>query len=282
MFKSIVLTLIFGSISFLTFGQDTLRTYHAEDTLKVKEVILRINGKANGPVKRYDLEGRLVVIGSLKNDQRHGIFYDLDPETGDTLRQVTFQNNQREGEALSFYPDGTLRQRSNFVANQLEGELLSYFEEGTLSEKTPFKANKPEGISLRYYPNGSIESKIGYLAGKFHGIREDYDESGTLQYQGNYEQGELHGKEETFFPDGTLRSRLFFSNGVLDGPYLLHHSNGQPDRIGTYKKGAPEGELLSYYPQLQRVRKPNETGVLFQKRVQTQGGKLLSFRATLF
>ena len=117
MFKSIVLTLIFGSISFLTFGQDTLRTYHAEDTLKVKEVILRINGKANGPVKRYDLEGRLVVIGSLKNDQRHGIFYDLDPETGDTLRQVTFQNNQREGEALSFYTDGTLRQRSNFVAN---------------------------------------------------------------------------------------------------------------------------------------------------------------------
>ena len=119
MLKYVFFTLIFGFFSFLTFGQDTLRTFHAEDTLKVKEVVPLINGKANWPVKRYDLEGRLVVIGSIKNNQRHGIFYDLNPETGDTLRQVTFQNNQREGKALSFYPDGRLRQRSDFVANQL-------------------------------------------------------------------------------------------------------------------------------------------------------------------
>ena len=168
MFKFIFSTFLFAFTTFLTFGQDTLRTYYVEDTLQVKEVVLLINGKANGPVMRYDLDGKLVVIGHLKNDQRHGIFYDLDPETGDTLRQVTFQNNQREGEALSFYPDGSVRQRSNFVANQLEGELLSYFENGTLSEKTTFKANKPEGTSIRYYPNGSIESKTGYLAGQFH------------------------------------------------------------------------------------------------------------------
>jgi hypothetical protein len=150
MFKPIFFTLIFAFLSILTFGQDTLRTYHAEDTLKVKEVVLLVNGKANGTVKRYDLEGRLVVIGTLKNEQRHGVFYDLDPETGDTLRQVTFQNNQREGEALSFYSDGKLQQRSNFVANKLEGEVLSFFEDGALSEKTPFLANKPEGISLKY------------------------------------------------------------------------------------------------------------------------------------
>jgi antitoxin component YwqK of YwqJK toxin-antitoxin module len=218
MFKPAIFTFFFGLVSILTFGQDTLRTYHAEDTLKVKEVVLLVNGKANGTVKRYDLEGRLVVIGTLKNEQRHGIFYDLDPATGDTLRQVTFQNNQREGEALSFYSDGKLQQRSNFVANQLEGEVLSYYEAGTLSEKTPFKANKPEGISLQYYPNGSIQSKISYLAGQFHGTREDYDESGMLQYQGNYERGVLHGKEESFYPDGSLRSRLFFNFGELDGP----------------------------------------------------------------
>ena len=208
MFKTLFFSLIFGLQYFLTFGQDTLRTYHAEDTLKVKEVVILVNGKANGPVKRYDLDRRLVVIGSLKNDQRHGIFYDLDPETGDTLRQVTFQNNQRQGEALSFYPNGTLRERSNFQLNQLEGEVLSYYEDGTLSEKTPFKANKPEGTSIRYYPNGSIESKTGYLAGQFHGIREEYNASGTLQYQANYERGVLNGKEESFFPDGSLRSNI--------------------------------------------------------------------------
>ena len=57
MFKPAVLTFLFGLVSILTFGQDTLRTYHAEDTLKVKEVILLVNGKANGHVKSYDLEG---------------------------------------------------------------------------------------------------------------------------------------------------------------------------------------------------------------------------------
>ena len=57
MFKTLFFSLIFGLQSFLTFGQDTLRTYHAEDTLKVKEVVLLVNGKANGTVKRYDLDG---------------------------------------------------------------------------------------------------------------------------------------------------------------------------------------------------------------------------------
>ena len=218
MFKSIFFSLIFGLVSFLTFGQDTLRTYHAEDTLKVKELVILVNGKANGLVKRYDLDGRLVVIGSLKNDQRHGIFYDLDPETGDTLRQVTFQNNQRQGEALSFYPNGTLRERSTFQLNQLEGEVLSYYEDGTLSEKTPFKANKPEGTSVRYYTNGSIESKIGYLAGQFHGIREEYNESGTLQYQGNYERGVLNGKEESFSQMAACAHGSFSTMGIWRAP----------------------------------------------------------------
>jgi hypothetical protein len=61
-------------------------------------------GKEFDQVMSADIspDHKLVVIGSLKNEQRHGIFYDLDPETGDTLRQVTFQNNQREGETLSF------------------------------------------------------------------------------------------------------------------------------------------------------------------------------------
>ncbi len=93
-----------------TFAQDTIRTYYDDESNLLKEIYLQVNGKAEGIIKRFDEEGKLTQIGTLVNNQRNGLFYDLDPETGDTVRITPFVNNQRSGIAKSFHPGGILQQ----------------------------------------------------------------------------------------------------------------------------------------------------------------------------
>ncbi|WP_373398055.1 hypothetical protein V8V91_26900 [Algoriphagus halophilus] len=56
------------------FGQDTVRTYYSGDFPTLKEVYIKVNGVAQGVVKRYDEERNLILIGHLKDDKKEGLF----------------------------------------------------------------------------------------------------------------------------------------------------------------------------------------------------------------
>ena len=107
--KKALSILLFLSFCLIAKAQDTIRTYYDEDQELLKEIYVRINGKAQGQIKRYSEDGQLIQIGFLKDDQRHGLFVDLDPATGDTIRIVPFLENQRNGLSKSFYPSGQVQ-----------------------------------------------------------------------------------------------------------------------------------------------------------------------------
>lgn len=230
-----------------SLAQDTIRTYYDEESLHIKEILTKVNGKAEGIVRLFDPSGKLVLIGNLKNDQRNGLFYDLDPETGDTVRIVEFRNNLREGKALSYYPSGMLSQESTFSNNQLEGSVISYYEDGKVRDRTTFKNNKPEGLSEAYFPNGNPKTKFNFLAGQYHGPYEEFDENGQLVFSTNYSRGVIDGKEMQYFPDGKVKAVREFRSGELNGSYELNYPNGKPERRGIYKNGSPEGEMIEYF-----------------------------------
>lgn len=241
-----VLLLIFGSFSG-SFAQDTIRTYYDEESLHIKEILTKINGKAEGEVRLFDPNGKLILIGNLKNDQRNGPFYDLDPDTGDTLRIVNFKNNLREGKALSYFPGGSISQESTFINNQLEGMVTSYYEDGKIRDQTTFRNNKPDGLSESFFPNGKTKSKINFQAGQFDGTYEEFDENGRLIFSTNYTRGVINGKEIQYFANGQVKASREFRFGELNGPYELNFADGKPERRGTYKKGSPEGVMTEFY-----------------------------------
>lgn len=228
-------------------AQDTIRTYYDEESLHIKEVLTKINGKAEGVVRLYDINGDLILIGNLKNDQRNGLFYDLDPDTGDTVRIVEFRNNLREGKALSYYPGGVLSQESHFSNNQLEGPVISYYEDGKIRDRTTFKNNKPDGLSEAFFPDEKPKTKIHFLAGQFHGLYEEYDSNGQLVFTTHYSRGVIDGKEMQYFPDGKIKAVREFRSGELNGSYELNYPDGKPERRGMYKNGSPEGEMIEYF-----------------------------------
>ena len=229
------------------WAQDTLKTYYDEEETLLKEIFTLRNGKAYGEIKRFDEEGNLVQIGNLKGDQRDGLFIDLDPETGDTLRIIPFVDNVRYGEAKSFFPEGKLKQTSTYLDNQIEGEVITYFESGQVSDKTNFSANKPNGLSETFYESGKQASKVYFSAGRYDGLFQEFYENGQLMVSATYSDGDLDGRETQYYEDGQELSVIDYSDGVLDGIYELNYPDGSPERRGNYKKGYEEGEFLSYH-----------------------------------
>lgn len=229
------------------FAQDTIRTYHDQEETLIKELYLMVNGKANGEIKRFDEEGYLVQIGHLKDDQRNGLFIDLDPLSGDTVRIIPFVDNSRSGESKSFFPGSKLKQTSTYQDNQIVGEVITYYESGQISDKTNFQHNKPNGLSQTFYESGKQASKVYFSEGRYDGLFEEYAENGQLLISATYLNGVLDGRETQYYEDGQVLSVIDYSKGILDGIYELNYPDGSPERRGNYKKGYEEGALLSYH-----------------------------------
>jgi len=230
-----------------SFGQDTIRTFYDEEESILKEIYFRVNGKAEGEVKLYDPEGKLIQIGFLKNNQKEGLFVDLSSKTGDTIRVTPYLADKRNGKVISYYSDGTVEQESIYQDNQIEGVVKTFYPSGALKDETQFASNKPNGESKGYFESGKLVSKKNFLNGNYEGAFENYDENGTLIFAANYSKGVLDGAETLYFPDGAIQSLKEFSEGELNGTYRLNFADGSPERTGNYKNGLPTGKFLEYH-----------------------------------
>lgn len=242
-----IIAVLFVILSQYAYGQDTIRTYYDEEETIIKEMYFLLNGKANGEVRRFDEEGNLVLIGHLQDDQKNGLFVDLDPKSGDTLRIIPFVGNIRSGESKSFFPGGKLKQTSTYSDNQLEGLVTTYYESGQIRDKTNFRNNKPNGLSETFYESGKQASKVNFSEGRYDGLFEEFTESGQILISASYLDGNLEGRETQYYEDGQVLSLINFSKGLLDGSYELNYPDGSPKRRGSYKKGYEEGEFLVYH-----------------------------------
>ncbi len=57
-FISFIYLTFLGTFS-LGFAKDTIRTYYDEESIHIKEILIKINGKAEGEVRLYDINGNL-------------------------------------------------------------------------------------------------------------------------------------------------------------------------------------------------------------------------------
>ena len=69
------------------------------------------------------------------------------------------------------------------------GEWLSYYENGQLKEKVNFKEGKPDGLWEWYHIDGQLFIKINHKDGKYDGLSQWYYQSGQLWSVGNYKDG---------------------------------------------------------------------------------------------
>lgn len=216
-----------------------LTRYYTQDGLLKEEKNYK-SGELNGEVKTYYHEegqgGKVESIDVYRDGEKHGLSqrFSLD---GKLLQSTSYEKGVRRGPEKKFWDDGKPNEFRNWKDdNTPDGEQRRFYDDGQLQEIWNEKSGERHGLATSYHKNGKVEKVTCYQNGK------EFEGLGACQ-------GRPAGQPEvaeTFSKEGTSRERYTIVNGQKNGPYSVHHSNGQLAETGTYRTGQVDGEIRAY------------------------------------
>jgi uncharacterized protein len=179
-------------------------------------------------------------------------------------------SNILHGRYISYFLNGAIESKGQFVNNETTGVWEFYFETGNLRMRGILRSNSNYGLWEYFYENGQ-KSMEGTIDGKLkEGIWKIYYESGDLKETGEYAANKRTGLWKTFFEDGTLRGEIeykddhgrfveyYHSGKVLsEGPragsrnvglWRFFSEDGTLESEGNFENGRRNGEWKHYYP----------------------------------
>lgn len=100
-------------------------------------------------------------------------------------------NGLWDGQALSYYPDGTLKAEVFYKKGSLHGPSSFFSEDGKLLSKSWFVNGKQQGESKWFYATGALYAIQRYKNGSWHGLQEYYYPNGQRKTLLTYKNGKL-------------------------------------------------------------------------------------------
>ncbi len=175
-----------------------------------------------------------------------------------------------EGEYRSFFLNGNLESKGNFVNDTTAGLWIFYYESGKPKMKGRFENNKTVGKWEYYYENGNKSMSGEIRAGKRMGLWTFYYESGELESEGNYRDGQRDGFWKDFHKTGQVKGKAAYASdsalyvgyyhsqkvqsqgmkveGKNWGKWTFFHENGIVQAIGGYNEGEKSGTWQYFHP----------------------------------
>ena len=93
-----------------------------------------------------------------------------------------------EGESKSYFPDGRIASKANYVNGETHGYSVSYYNNGNIFWEVSYLYGMRDGSFRMYYPNGNIKRDENYSANKWINGKM-YDSTGIeIPYCGEFEQ----------------------------------------------------------------------------------------------
>ncbi len=181
----------------------------------------------------------------------------------------TFQN-VLHGRYLSYFLNGVMESKGQFVSNETAGVWEFYFETGNLRMRGILRQNSNYGKWEYFYENG-LKSMEGLINGKNkEGDWKIYYESGKLKEQGEYVENKRTGIWISYFEDGSKRGEAqyvddhgrhteYFHSGKVQGEgpkagsknvglWRYFGDDGTLQSEGNYANGKKTGEWRNYFP----------------------------------
>src|SRR5579859_5306534 len=179
-------------------------------------------------------------------------------------------SNILQGRYISYFVNGHIESKGQFVNNETTGVWEFYYETGNLRMRGILRQNSNYGLWEYFYENGQ-KSMEGTIDGRLReGIWKIYYESGELKETGEYSANKRTGLWHTFFEDGTKRGEIeyaddngryteFYHSGkvLAEGPkagsrnvghWRTYAEDGTLESEGDYALNKKNGEWKFYYP----------------------------------
>lgn len=128
----------------LIFKQGELKPYTGvvKDTVEEKVIEYEvIGGKKSGEFKTYFKNGKLEMIGHIKDNLNQGKWTYYYP-SGQIESEGTFKDDLPDGLWEWFYENGNLREEGNYVKGNREGRWILYDADGNIKEEKILEKNQ--------------------------------------------------------------------------------------------------------------------------------------------
>ncbi len=177
------------------------------------------------------------------------------------------QSGRLNGEWITYYGDGSVRQRRLYRDGNQHGETIQYGKDGYISVRMQYKDGKLHGEAVGYYGDGSVSRKTQYKDDKKHGPFVAYDNYGKVvtegQFENDYEQGQWvyrlswrreegpfvqgkkHGQWVHYLTEGGVARRGRYVNDERHGRWVYFHDDGNKSE-GEFKNNRRDGIWYEY------------------------------------
>jgi antitoxin component YwqK of YwqJK toxin-antitoxin module len=178
--------------------------------------------------------------------------------------------NHLHGRYISYYLNGNIESKGQFVNNETSGVWEFFYETGNLKMRGILRQSSNYGLWEYFYENGQ-RSMEGTINGKNkEGVWKIYYESGELKEEGMYVGNKREGLWKVFFEDGRLKGEIeykedhgrfteYYPSGKVaaEGPkvgprqvglWRFFDEKGVLQGDGEYANGKKNGVWHTYYP----------------------------------
>ena len=76
--------------------------------------------------------------------------------------------NEYHGPKTSYYPNGNVKEKKEYLLGELHGKSIKYFEDGNIKEEANFKNDIQTGKATRYDKTGKKIKSEDYFNGKVY------------------------------------------------------------------------------------------------------------------
>jgi antitoxin component YwqK of YwqJK toxin-antitoxin module len=164
----------------------------------------------------------------------------------DTIRNIL------HGRYISYFLNGNIESRGQFVNNETTGVWEFFYETGNTKMRGILRQNSNYGLWEYFYENGA-KSMEGTINGRNkEGEWKIYYESGELKELGMYLDNKRSGLWKTYFEDGVVRGEIEYADD--HGRYTEYYHSGKvlsegprsgPRSVGHWRFFAEDGTLES-------------------------------------
>lgn len=172
-------------------------------------------------------------------------YHDADKKNLKEIFQVkdTLQNILH-GRYISYFLNGNMESKGQFVNNETSGVWEFYYETGNIKMRGILRQNSNYGLWEYFYENGQKSMEGTILDKQREGLWKLYYESGDLKETGEYVNNKRNGLWKTYFEDGVLRGEIEYVDD--HGRYTEYYHSGKVMAEGP-KAGSRQVGLWRYY-----------------------------------
>ena len=216
-------------------------TYYAE-TGKPDHQLTYKNGKMNGKVLYWDVEGNVIRDGVCKDGAPWGLWREVYADG--TKGQGEFLNGNPEGEWNYYFPNGYKSGTGNWSEGKKNGQWVTYSQTGATLQSGWMKDNEKTGNWKEYRDDGGW-SQGDYTAGVKTGDWSIYGADSVLVSRGPIKDEKEDGFWIYYFPDGKVKAQGTLHAGSMEGTWRITDENGQSG-IGSYLNNLRTGMWKFY------------------------------------